>query len=183
VPGYPFDPDRVPEAAASPPGGFDAALAALRQAVQGPALESEMRRAWLQWLTGYAFDVLPLPLPERALRDEEWVQGDPRFPVVCAPAGPDELHCAANGYVFTIPAHPGVQGLVRALNRGRALPVGGVVRECSGAARSDTAEIEVTPDGVRAFLETLCRVRAITVCDAGPEQAGAPGQPQGEGGG
>jgi hypothetical protein len=96
------------------------------------------------------------------------IRGHPDHPLVWQQAGDTQVLCWANGHAFLMPAAPKVLRLLEHLNSGTASPVQRLVEEYAGTSRCGDVEVEVLPEDVRALLEMLVRLRAVTDTAAGP---------------
>lgn len=160
---------------ALPPGGPEggarvvpelvrAAVDALRGVSRSPALAETLAASWLDHLTGYGFMRVPAPRAPRHLADDERVRGDPENPILWLPVGGRDLICSANGHSFGIPADPRVLALFERLNGGTVCRVGDLVGEGTGMVEAGGREFVASAHDIRALLERLWSLRALTEC-------------------
>lgn len=135
----------------------------LRDMSRSVEFRRDLQVAWLNRVTTCGFASVPAPLPHRRVEDDDVVRGDPQHPIVWLPLGNDDIVCSANGHSFSICAHPGILKLLKRINRGEALGVRRIVATYSGIARTDGVSFEALPDDIRALLEKLHTLRAISV--------------------
>jgi hypothetical protein len=119
------------------------------------------RVARLNWTTSSGFACVPPPLPRRALHDRTVVRINPDFPIKCLPDRNAEIICSANGYAFTVTAHPGVLKLLRQLNTGGRFRVAQLIRQHAGDFQSGRILFSAKQKDIRALLEKLYSLRAL----------------------
>jgi hypothetical protein len=129
---------------------------------QGPSLERALAADRLNRVTGAGFGRVPPPAPPRALADDDLVRGDPAGPVRWVTVG-DEVVCSAGGHAFALPAHPRLPALLRRLGSSAPLRVGDLIDRHSGVVRRGAVEFTASRREVRALLERLLRLRALTL--------------------
>lgn len=156
-------PSRIGESAAAVDAVVQRATAALREVTEDASLELGLRVAWLNHVTAFGFTVPPKPLPHQPLADESQVRAHPAYPIVWLRTSDDELICSANGHAFSVTASPRILALMERLNGGAPHRVRELVDLHAGTAVADGVEYETTADDIRALLEKLASLRAITV--------------------
>ena len=119
------------------------------------------RVARLNCTTSSGFARVPPLLPRRALHNRTVVRVNPDFPIMWLPARNAEIICSANGYAFTVTAHPGVLKLFRQLNTGRCFRVGQLLRQHAGDFQSGRILFIAKQKDIRALLEKLYSLRAL----------------------
>lgn len=136
----------------------------LRQAGGDPDLATALKIASLERRSNHGSVDAPPLRPARPLTDDDLVRGSPEDPILWLPAE-EEGHaiCSANGHSFVIPAAPGVLCLLSRLNAGEVMSVRGWADAHAGTTQVEGIDFEVTREGVRALLEKLYRLRAITI--------------------
>lgn len=159
---YPFDPKNLQASAEAIPREMKSATQMLRRVVKGSDFQQVMKVAWMNRVTGFGFSRVPPPLPEKALLDACFIRGNPDYPIVWMPGGNHKITYSANGHSFTLPAHPSILNLVERLNTGAALQVKSLIEEYAGMIEVDGVEFEADREGIRAILEKLYCLRAIT---------------------
>lgn len=138
----------------------------LKELGRDKQLERILHVSWLNRITGFGFDVVPPPLPHETLADDRMVCSDPRYPVMWLHAEDDEIVCSANGHAFSVAAHPHVLQMLERLNSGETCRVGDLVSEYKGAVKVGRVEFAASPKEIRAILEKLYRLRAISPAPA-----------------
>ena len=159
---YSFEPEKFQESAATIPRVLEQIKEATRAVGQDDNLERALKSSWLNHLTGSGFLSVPPALPWKPLRDDDIVRGCPDYPIRWTPAADDEVICAANGHSFTIAAHPKILQLIERLNTGAAHQVQDLLAEHAGIVRSDGVEFQADAEEIRALLEKLYSLRALT---------------------
>ena len=134
----------------------------LRELSRDKQIEQMLRVSWLNRITSFGFHSVPPPLPHESLADNLVVRGDPRYPIMWLAAEDDEVVCSANGHAFSLTAHPHVLKMLERLNSGEACRVGDLVSEYKGTVKARRIEFEATPKQIRAILEKLYSLRAIS---------------------
>jgi mannose-6-phosphate isomerase-like protein (cupin superfamily) len=122
----------------------------------GPAVD----RAWLLRLSALGFSRVPALAAAAPLGDDDVICADAAEPVLVRAFG-DEVLCAAFGHAAAFPAHPGALRMVERINLGQPLRVGALIRVHAGHEAGPGVEFEADPDGLRAVLEQLLRMRAV----------------------
>jgi hypothetical protein len=117
--------------------------------------------ARLNRATSSRFARVPPPLPRRTLHDRTVVRVNPDFPVTWLRARNAEIICSANGYAFTVTAHPSVLKLFRQLNTGRCFRVGQLIREHAADFQCGRVLFKAEPEDIRALLEKLYTLRTL----------------------
>ena len=159
---YSSHPDRLQKSADKAPKVMKLVTKALREVSRSAEVRRELRIAWLNRVTSFGFASVPAPRPHIMLKDNDLVRGDSQYPVVWLTQD-DEIICSANGHCFSICAHPNILKVLRRLNCGETLSVERVVAEYAGIASADGVEFEALPEDIRALLEKLYTLRAITI--------------------
>ena len=160
---YSSHPDRLQKSADKAPKVVKLVLKTLREVSRSAEVSRDLRIAWLNRVTSFGFASVPAPRPHHTLKDDDLVRGQPQYPVVWLTQEDDEIICSANGHCFSICAHPNILKLLKRLNRGETLRVERVVAEYAGTASADGVEFEALPEDIRALLEKLYSLRAITI--------------------
>jgi hypothetical protein len=142
----------------------DLSTTVLKETSDDPSLVQALNVSSLNRVTGFGFTNVPPPVPLRRLEDEDLVQSDPHYPIIWMAATDNDLICSANGHAFSIAAHPAVITLLEHLNTGVSCRVQGLADKYSGTTQTGDVEFEATREDVRALLEKLHSLRAITVC-------------------
>lgn len=165
---YPLDVNRL---SADGSAVLEAQLStALRDASRDAQLSQSLRVAWLNRLSSFGFESVPPPLPPHALADDDVCRVNPHYPVLWIQAD-DKLVCSANGHAFSITAHPNVPKLLERLNSGAPSSVEWLVDKYAGIGMVNDAALTARPEDLRAILEKLRSLRALTLtaCGAPPE--------------
>ena len=136
--------------------------AALAAAAADPALERALRIDLLNGITAFGFTRPPRPLPRRTLADGDIVSGHALYPILWMPDADDEIVCSACGHAFTVAASPHVILLLESLNAGQPHRVGELVERHAGVVEANGVEFRTPPASVRALLERLLSLRAIS---------------------
>jgi hypothetical protein len=157
-----FDYGGTPQSAEAVVSAVESVTAVLREVEQEPGVARAATLSILNRLTGFGFNDVPPPSAETKLCDDDLVCGFPRYPIAWARASGREVLFSANGHSFSTPVDSGILTLVERLNSGVPLGVGRLVEEHVGVTRSDETTFVATPEGIRALLETLHGLRAIT---------------------
>lgn len=139
------------------------AVASLADVSADPALRHALRVGALNTLTGFGFTRPPRPRDGVSLTDDVIVTGTAAYPVLWLDAGDDDLVVSANGHALQVAASPHVVGLLERLNSGERLRVGALVEAHSGTVRAGGVAFETTRDDVRALVEKLVSLRALTL--------------------
>ena len=139
------------------------AVASLADVTGDPALRHALRVGALNTLTGFGFTRPPRPRENVSLTDDVIVTGTVAYPVLWLDAGDDDLVVSANGHALQVAASPHVVALLERVNSGERLRVGALVEAHSGTVRVGGLEFETTRDDVRALLEKLVSLRALTL--------------------
>jgi hypothetical protein len=137
-------------------------LRTLQQIARGPSLARALAADRLNRVTGAGFVRVPLPAPARAPEDGDIVRGEADFPMRWVTVG-DEIVCSANGHAFALPDDPRMPGLLRRLSSTDPLRVGDLIARYSGTVTRGAVEFTASRREVRALLERLLALRAITV--------------------
>jgi hypothetical protein len=137
-------------------------LRALQQIGRGPSLARALAADHLNRMTGAGFARVPPPAPARTLGDDDVVGGDPDFAVRWTRLG-DELICSANGHAFALPDDPRMPELLRRLSSTDPVRVGDLIARYAGMLTRGAVEFTASRREVRALLERLLALRAITV--------------------
>ncbi len=137
-------------------------LRALQQLGRGPSLARALAADRLNRMTGAGFARVPPPAPARALADDDVVCGDPDFAVRWIRLG-DEIVCSASGHAFALPDHPRMPALLGRLSSADPVRVGDLIARYSGTITRGAVEFTASRREVRALLERLLALRAITV--------------------
>jgi len=137
-------------------------LRTLQQIARGPSLARALAADRLNRVTGAGFVRVPLPALARAPEDGDIVRGEADFPMRWATVG-DEIVCSANGHAFALPDDPRMPGLLRRLSSTAPLRVGDLIARYSGTVTRGAVEFTASRREVRALLERLLALRAITV--------------------
>jgi hypothetical protein len=122
--------------------------------------------ARLNCATSSGFARVPPPLPRRTLHDRTVVRVNPDFPITWLRARNAEIICSANGYAFTVTAHPGVWKLFRQLNTGRRFRVGQLIRQYAADFQCGRVLFKAEPEDIRALLEKLYTLRTLIKAEA-----------------
>ncbi|MGH7393242.1 MAG: hypothetical protein ACREM3_27865, partial [Candidatus Rokuibacteriota bacterium] len=138
------------------------AAGSLRDLDRAPELRRALTASWLNHATGAGFRRVPPPLLDVRLADDDIVTGQPADPILWLRGADREVLCSANGHDFAIAANPRLLRLLERLNAGTPARVAALVAEHAGACRAGGRTFEASPADVRALLEHLCRVRAIS---------------------
>lgn len=158
-------PRPAPEPVFSVPGGdlqaaalhLPPALAACAEGfkgvLRGPLFDLAVRGGWLDWLSGSGFDVVPPPLPIRALAGDARVEASRAGGILSAGSGPGFSVISANGHARAANASPALARLIERLNRPGKERVSALIALGAGG--------ESTPEEVRGLLEFLLSVRAL----------------------
>ena len=159
-----FHPQRLKESAKTIRNLTELSTTVLKKMSDDPSLEQALNVSWLNRVTGFGFTNVPAAVPRRRLDDKEVVQSDPHYPIIWMPARENDLICSANGHAFSIAAHPSVIMLLEHLNTGASCRVQSLIDKYSGTIDVGDVEFEATHEEVRALLEKLYCLRALTVC-------------------
>jgi 50S ribosomal protein L16 3-hydroxylase len=146
------------------PSRIDAGLKALMRAAHESTFIDALRLDRMNHLSALGFDSVPPPLPKPKLANRNVVRGNPLFPILSLGMPTKEIICSANGHSFLVPAHPNIPRLLRHLNSGKAYRVENLMFDYSGTLTVDGTEFEARPEDVRAILEKLYSMRALTKC-------------------
>jgi 50S ribosomal protein L16 3-hydroxylase len=138
------------------------AAAAFTKAIARPEIGESLAVTWLNRATSFGFSKVPDPLPHRHLNDNAVIRAHPHYPIIWLAGRDDEVICSANGHAFSVAAHPEVLKLLRELNRGNALRVGALIKQYSGDAQVGRVTFKARSEDIRALLEKLYCLRAIT---------------------
>lgn len=157
-----FHSNRLRESVTKLPRVIEKTVAALSAFSQEPPLKEALQAEWLNRLTSFGFESYPPPLPGNRLEDEDIVRANPHYPIIWLPAEDDELICSANGHSFSVGAHPEIVKLLERLNRGEVCRVKQLLDEHAGIATVGDTEFEALPEDIRAVLEKLRSLRAIS---------------------
>jgi hypothetical protein len=160
---YSSHPDRLQKSADKASKVVKLVLKTLRDTSRSAELGRDLRIAWLNRVTSGGFASVPAPRPYQRLKDDDVVRGDPLYPVVWLPLGDDEIICSANGHCFSICAHPNILKLLKRLNSGETLRMQRIVAEYPGTAWTDGTKFEALAEDIRALVEKLYSLRAITI--------------------
>jgi 50S ribosomal protein L16 3-hydroxylase len=156
-------PSRIGESVGAIAEVVSRATAALREVSQDPGLDLRLHAAWLNHVTGSGFTTVPSPLPMDHLDDQAVVRGRPEYPIIWMHTDDEDLICSVNGHAFSLTASPSNVALLERLNRGDRHRVDRLVTDHSGPSEADGVQFETTPADVRALLEKLVSLRAISV--------------------
>ena len=168
----PFQPDQLKESARKLPPVLDRAITALAAASREPAFKQALMVAWLNRLASFGFQSVPPPMPRKRLKDDDVVRADPHYPILWLPAENNDIICSANGHAFALASHPKILELLARLNGGEPARVKSLVNDYRGTTEVDHVEFEASPKDIRALLEKLYSLRAITVSGSIQAQAG-----------
>jgi len=139
------------------------ATEALHEVSQNRDLEQTLRALQLNRMASYGWTEIPLPRSWKTLADDETVCGDSRYQILWLAAENHQIIVSANGHSFTIPADSRIIRLIERLNYGAPLRVKSLVEEHAGTTRFADVEYEAEPEGIRALLEKLYSLHAITI--------------------
>jgi hypothetical protein len=158
--GAPVAPQTFPPGESAPGvgDGYRDALAALRQVLAGDTLEETLADAALRRATAFGFEVVPRPDDDaEPFGDDALVQRSAPYPILARRG--DTTVVSANGHSAKVPAHPGLDGLLEALNAGQAVRVGDLVDRCRRAG--EAGDGVPAGDVVHAVLYRLASWRAV----------------------
>jgi 50S ribosomal protein L16 3-hydroxylase len=159
---FPLKPRRLGSRVRKLPRMSERVTGALHKASQNSQLQQALQVNWLNSLTRFGFARVSPPLPRRALDNDEIVRGDPNHPIMWLSTSDGEIICSANGHSFLITAHPKILKLLECLNRGLPHRVKQLAEDHAGAVNLGKIKLEASPDDIRAILERLCSLRAIS---------------------
>ncbi len=150
-----FSPAQIERSVRELPPALACSLDILRGRSASAEIDRALRLRWLSHLTAFGMQVPP-PAEVPELSQDEFVQCDGRYPILCVPWRGDLL-CSANGHGFWTARRKVIIALVRALNSGSPL----LVRDlCERFA------VHLPPSELLALLRRFASYRAL-------ERAGA----------
>lgn len=159
---YSSHPDQLQKSADKAAKVVKLVLKTVREASRSAEVSRDLRIKWLTRVTSFGFASVPAPRSHHMLKNKDLVRGQPQYPVVWLIQN-DEIICSANGHCFSICAHPNILKLLKRLNSGETLQVHHIVAEYAGIASAHGVEFEALPEDIRALLEKLYSLRAISV--------------------